>query len=128
MAGDNGGTKVKTGLWATAALIIFMIAVLPVWAHAGDAKKGEKIAKARKLGNCVACHYLPDVESPGNIGPNLVEAMQEYTIADRKDVVQWIRDARKFNSGTIMPPFGTNHILTPEQIDDLVTYLYSLKK
>ncbi len=128
MAGDNSGTRVKTGLWATAAVIIFMIAVLPVWAHAGDVKKGEKIAKTRKLGNCVACHYLPDVESPGDIGPNLVEAMQEYTIADRKDVTQWIKDARKFNPDTIMPPFGTNHILTPEQIDDLVTYLYSLKK
>jgi mono/diheme cytochrome c family protein len=29
---------------------------------------------------------------------------------------------------TIMPPFGGNKILTPEQVDDVVEYLYSLKK
>ncbi|HFQ79752.1 MAG TPA: sulfur oxidation c-type cytochrome SoxX [Desulfobacterales bacterium] len=128
MAMDRGKGRRKAGLWAAAVVIGFMIAALPLSARAGNAKKGEKIAKTRKLGNCVACHYLPDVESPGNIGPNLVESMQGYTMADRKEVAQWIRDARKFNPGTIMPPFGTNKILTPEQIDDLVTYLYTLKK
>ncbi len=117
----------NSGLWAGVA-VVFMLAVTPLWAHAGNAKQGEKIAKTRSLGNCVACHYLPNVESPGDIGPNLVEAMQEYTTADRKDVAQWIRDARKFNPHTIMPPFGTNKILTPQQIDDVTAYLYTLKK
>ncbi len=111
---------------AGATFMVFMIAVLP--ARAGDVKNGEKIAKTRKLGNCVACHYLPDVESPGDIGPNLLEAMQGYTMADREEVVQWIQDPREFNPSTIMPPFGANKALTPQQIDDLVSYLYSLKK
>lgn len=124
---DRIEVRGKSGLWAGAA-VFFMIAVMPVWAHAGNAKQGEKIAKTRSLGNCVACHYLPKVESPGDIGPNLVEAMQEYTMAERKDVAQWIRDAREFNPHTIMPPFGTNKILTPKQIDDVVAYLYTLKK
>jgi sulfur-oxidizing protein SoxX len=114
-------------LWAGAA-IFFMIAAIPAWAHAGDVKKGRKVVITKKLGNCIACHHLPNVESPGNIGPNLVEIMQDYTVADREDVAQWIRDARKFNPHTIMPPFGTNKILTPQQIDDAVAYLYSLKK
>ncbi|HEB70775.1 MAG TPA: sulfur oxidation c-type cytochrome SoxX [Desulfobulbus sp.] len=119
--------KGKLTLWA-GAVAFLMITVIPASSSAGNVEQGEKIATTRKLGNCVACHYLPNVESPGDIGPNLVEAMQEYTMADRDDVAQWIRDAREFNPGTIMPPFGTNKILTPEQIDDLVAYLYTLKK
>jgi len=93
----------NSGLWAGVA-VVFMLAVTPLWAHAGNAKQGEKIAKTRSLGNCVACHYLPNVESPGDIGPNLVEAMQEYTMADRKDVVQWIRDARNLIPIPSCPP------------------------
>ncbi len=127
---DRVDLRGNAGLWAGVVVVFFMIAVMPVWAHAGNgnAKQGEKIVKTRKLGNCVACHYLPNVESPGDIGPNLVDVMQEYTLADRKDVTQWVRDARKFNPHTIMPPFGTNKILTPKQIDDVVAYLYTLKK
>ncbi len=109
-------------------VILSMIIAMPVWAHAGDAKNGEKIMKTRKLGNCIACHYLPGVESPGDIGPNLVEAMQGYTKADRKVVAQWVRDAREFNPDSIMPPFGPNKLLTPEQIDDVVEFLFTLKK
>ena len=124
---DKVGLRGNLRLWA-GVVAFFMVAAIPVWAQAGDAKQGEKIAKTRKLGNCVACHYLPNVESPGDIGPNLVDAMQEYTMADREDVLQWVRDARKFNPHTIMPPFGTNKILTSQQIDDVVAYLYTLKK
>ncbi len=115
-------------LWAAGAAIFFMVATIPAWAHAGNAKEGRKIVITKKLGNCIACHYLPNVESPGNIGPNLVKAMQTYSLADRGDVTQWVRDARKFNPHTIMPPFGANKILTPQQIDDAVAYLYTLKK
>ncbi len=123
----------KGELWGLTGFLAGFVALslllaMPVQASAGNAKKGEKIMKTRKKGNCISCHYLPKVESPGDIGPNLVEAMQSYTQADRKVVAQWIRDARKFNPDTIMPPFGTNKILTPEQIDDVVEYLYSLKK
>ncbi len=125
---DKDETKGRVGRWASIMLVVFMITALPAWAHAGNVEKGKKIATTRSLGNCVACHYLPKVESPGDIGPSLVEAMQEYTMADRGDVVQWITDARKFNPHTIMPPFGTNKILTPEQIEDLVSYLYTLRK
>jgi len=106
----------------------FMITALPIQGHAGNVKNGEKIAKTRKLGNCVACHFLPNVESPGNIGPNLVEAMADYGPGDKKEVTQWIVDPREFNEHTIMPPFGTNKVLTPQQIDDLVSYLFTLKK
>ena len=107
---------------------ILTMSVATVFSASDKVKEGRKIAITRKLGNCVSCHFLPDVESPGNAGPNLVESMKNYTEADRDIVRQWIVDPRKFNPDTLMPPFGTNKILTPEQIDAVVEYLYSLKK
>jgi len=54
--------------------------------------------------------------------------MQHYSEKDRDVVWQWVWDARKFDPDTIMPPFGPNKILTKEQVDEVVDYLYSLKK
>lgn len=124
---DRFVVKGSLGLWAVALVALLMVAI-PTWAQAADADAGHMCFTTRKLGNCVACHYVPNVESPGDIGPNLVDVMQQYTLADRDEVFQWIWDARKFNPHTIMPPFGPNKILTKEQIENLVDYLYSLKK
>lgn len=120
-------SRVKVGLWVV-GLMFFAGAAMPGRAHAANAQNGHKCFTTRKLGNCVACHYVPNVESPGDIGPNLVKVMQNYTTADRKEVYQWIWDARRFNPHTIMPPFGPNKILTPKQINSIVDYLYTLKK
>ena len=35
-----------------------------------------------------------------------------------------IADQKKFSPETIMPPFGRNKILTPEQIDVMAQYIY----
>jgi sulfur-oxidizing protein SoxX len=115
------------GLLLAIATLLVLTAAPPA-AHAGDAEKGRQVVETRSLGNCIACHYLPGLESPGDIGPNLVESMEAYGEGDRADVKQWVVDARAFNPDTIMPPFGANEILTPEQIDDVVAFLYSLKK
>ncbi len=114
---------------ASIFLLLTLSVIVPSVALAkGDAKRGEKVVKSRKLGNCMACHYIPGVEFPGNIGPNLVESMKNYSDSDREMVRQWVWDARAYNPDTIMPPFGPNKILTKEQIEDVVEYLYSLKK
>lgn len=94
----------------------------------GNAENGKKIVDTRSLGNCAACHVVPGMEFPGDVGPDLTKAMQHYSEKDRGDVWQWVWDARKFDPDTIMPPFGPNKILTKEQVDDVVDYLYSLKK
>jgi len=111
-----------------ALLFCLMVFTAPSWVHASDVQNGKKIVNTRKLGNCVACHSIPGVESPGDIGPSLVEVMQGFDRADRKIVREWVWDARKFNPDTIMPPFGPNKLLTPKEIDDVVEYLYTLKK
>ncbi|NOY65139.1 MAG: sulfur oxidation c-type cytochrome SoxX [Nitrospirae bacterium] len=108
--------------------ILMVVSLIGGFSYASSkVEEGRKIATTRKLGNCVSCHFLPNIESPGNAGPNLVESMKNYTEADRDIVRQWIEDPRQFNPDTLMPPFGANKILTKEQIDAVVEYLYSLK-
>jgi sulfur oxidation c-type cytochrome SoxX len=109
-------------------LAMLSLSLVPQAAQAADAAAGRKVVTDRSLGNCAACHVLPDVESPGDIGPDLTASMEAYGPEDRATVRQWIWDPREFNPHTIMPPFGANKILTPQQVDDVVEYLYSLNK
>ncbi|MDA8168895.1 MAG: sulfur oxidation c-type cytochrome SoxX [Nitrospiraceae bacterium] len=108
------------------ALILFSLpgAVLAK----GNAENGKKIVESRSLGNCAACHVVPGMEFPGDVGPDLAKSMEGYTERDRDTVRQWVWDARQFNPDTIMPPFGPNKLLTKEQVDDVVEYLFSIKK
>ncbi|MEJ2696626.1 MAG: sulfur oxidation c-type cytochrome SoxX [Candidatus Sulfobium sp.] len=114
--------------FAALGLTLVLLA-LPAAALAGGSfESGKKCVNTRSLGNCAACHVVPGMEFPGDVGPDLVKAMQHYSEKDRDVVWQWVWDARKFDPDTIMPPFGPNKILTKEQVDDVVDYLYSLKK
>ena len=37
-----------------------------------------------------------------------------------------LRDPMRFNPDTVMPPFGKHKILTDQEIDNIVDYLYTL--
>ncbi len=114
-----------------AALGLTLVVFLALSAAAmagGNAENGKKIVQARNLGNCAACHVVPGMEFPGDVGPDLAKSMEGYAAKDRDTVWQWVWDARKFDPDTIMPPFGPNKLLTKEQVDDVVEYLYSIKK
>lgn len=113
---------------ATAGLVLALFALPAVALAGGNTDNGRKVVDARSLGNCAACHVVPGMEFPGDVGPDLVKAMQHYSEKDRDTVWQWVWDARKYDADTIMPPFGPNKILTKQQVDDVVDYLYSLKK
>lgn len=109
-------------------LAIISALAIPVLVRAGDETNGRKLAISQPVGNCVACHVLPDVDLPGDVGPNLIESMNGYTEKDRATVRQWVWDPTTFNPDTIMPPYGKNKLLTEKEIDDIVEYLYSLRK
>lgn len=85
---------------------------------------GKQIAFDRNKGNCLACHAIDDGESPGNIGPPLTGLSPRFH--DKRQLHDQIFDATRFNPETSMPPFGKNGILTPEEIDEIVDYLWSL--
>lgn len=86
---------------------------------------GKKIAFDRNKGNCLACHAIADGESPGNIGPELKSLSTRFKT--KQQLREQIWDATAFNPETSMPPFGKNKIISEQDIDRLVDYLWSLK-
>lgn len=87
----------------------------------GDAERGKTIAHERSKGNCLACHIMKDGVQPGTRGPDL----SRYGALGKTDAELYslIHDMRTRNPETVMPPFGTNEILTDQEIRDVVAYL-----
>ena len=85
---------------------------------------GKQAAYNRRLGNCLACHVMGDGEMPGNVGPPLMIMQQRFP--ERAVLRQQIWDATERNPNTRMPPFGRHGMLTEEEIDWIVDYLYTL--
>lgn len=86
---------------------------------------GKQIAFNRDKGNCLACHVIEDGEYPGNIGPILQALASRFK--SKQQLREQIWDATQLNSETSMPPFGKNKILSAEEIDQVVDYLWGIK-
>lgn len=86
--------------------------------------EGKAIAFNRSKGNCLACHRIADGEAPGNIGPPLIAMKARFP--NKEDIRAQIYDSRTKNPSTIMPPFGAHAVLTDEEIDKIVEYIYTL--
>lgn len=107
----------------------------------GDWKSGEKIAQsgyglrftdipARQPigGNCYACHQLTKAEvSYGTVGPSLLGygKIRKFSEADTKAAYEKIYNAQASYACSNMPRFGTNHVLTIDQIKDLAALVMS---
>jgi sulfur-oxidizing protein SoxX len=94
---------------------------------ADELMDGKGLAFDRKKGNCLACHAIPGepkAESPGNIGPPLVNMKDRYP--DLATLRARIWDETVANPDTVMPPFGRNKILTEEELDLVTGYIHSL--
>lgn len=104
----------------------------------GDWKKGEAIAQSGfgmrpgdstsrpNGGNCYACHSLTRAElSFGTLGPALngYARLRGSTDAIVKYTYDKVYNAQRFTACSNMPRFGSNGILTPEQIADVVALL-----
>jgi L-cysteine S-thiosulfotransferase len=79
-------------------------------------------AKKLVAANCEQCHEVKGITDFGNVGPSLIGLKDRYP--ERKDVVAIVSDETKRNQETVMPPFGRNLILTKEEIETIVDYLY----
>jgi sulfur-oxidizing protein SoxX len=107
----------------------------------GDWKAGEKLAQSgyglrftdypargENGGNCYACHQLTKAEvSFGTIGPSLLGygKVRKFSEADTKAVYEKIYNAQASYACSNMPRFGSNKVLTIEQIKDLVALVMS---
>ena len=90
----------------------------------GDAERGKKIASDGSKGNCLACHMTGDGTLPGNIGPPLIGMKARFP--DKAKLRAQIWDSTVANPNSIMIPFGRNRVLSEEEIDQIVEYIYTL--
>ena len=107
----------------------------------GDWQKGERLAQsgyglrftdypARQAngGNCYACHQLTKKEvSYGTLGPSLSEygKLRDFKPEAVKAAYEKIYNSHAAFPCSTMPRFGTNKVLTIEQIKDAVALLMS---
>lgn len=122
-------TTILAALLATLGTSIPAIAAegaaAPAAAPAAPAMTGQQLAFDKNKGNCLSCHVIddPKAASPGNVGPSLVGLKERYP--DRAKLRAQIWDATVANPNSAMPPMGRNKILTEEEIDLVVDYVYN---
>ena len=113
-----------TSVAALLGSLAFSIPAITLAADATVVEQGKKIAFDRKKGNCLACHQIEGGALPGNIGPPLVAMSARFP--DKEVMRSQITDARKNNPNTIMIPFGPHEVLTKDEIDKVVEFIYTL--
>lgn len=94
--------------------------------HDSGVEAGRRLAHDWQKGNCLACHQIPadaQAQTSANIGPPLQNLRSRFP--DRAKITAQIWDARGTNPDTVMPPFGSARILTRDEIDRIVDYLYA---
>ena len=106
----------QNGLVLAITLAAAAVAMRPAVAAPSDALK---LINAQ----CQQCHQVKGISDFGNVGPSLLDLKSRYP--DHKDVVAIVNDETKRNELTVMPPFGRNLILTQQEIQTIVDYLYN---
>ena len=96
-------------------------------AQVADVTSGWRILLEQRLGNCVACHSIPNEQGKKTgVQSTLAPALDGVASRYNPEMLrQWVVDARKINPDTLMPPFGL--ILSPEQIRDALAALQTLR-
>jgi L-cysteine S-thiosulfotransferase len=118
----------------TAMLAGVVLGALPILAHTAIAQPaqpaasppampGEALAFDRSKGNCLTCHDIKGGDAPGNVGPPLADMKSRYP--NRNELAAIIFDETKRNPLTVMPPFGRNLILTKQEIESVIDFLYT---
>ena len=120
--------KLTTFITLFTALIVCQLTILPAtqFANANEdiVAQGKEIAFDRKKGNCLACHVIADGSLPGTSGPPLVAMKQRFP--ETETLKAQIFNPLTRNPNSLMPPFGLHNILSEEDIDKIVAYLYTL--
>ena len=104
----------------------------------GDAARGRAIVASRQVGLCLLCHSgpFPEERFQGDLAPDLRNAAR----LTEGEIRQRIVDPTRVNPQSIMPAYYKSEgltrvapayrgktVLTPEQIEDVVAYLITLK-
>lgn len=105
----------------------------------GDSARGRGIVANRQVGLCLLCHQapIPEERFQGNLSMSLAGVGSRVSAGQLR---MRLVDARKLNSATIMPSyyradnftrvapaFQGRTIFSAQQIEDVVTYLLTLR-
>jgi sulfur-oxidizing protein SoxX len=105
----------------------------------GDPVRGRAIVANRQMGLCLLCHSgpFPEERFQGTIAPDLRGAGARWSEGQLR---LRIVDAGRLNADTIMPPYYRVHglnrvapafrgkpVLSPQQIEDVVAFLVTLR-
>lgn len=115
---------------AATAVASTLIATAPAVSAADQASaetiaEGKNLAFSRSKGNCLACHMIKDGSLPGNIGPALIAMKLRYPDKQKLRDKIWGKPELEIKY-SIMPPFGRHAILSEDEIDKIVEYIYTL--
>ncbi len=96
--------------------------------QAGDPTRGRNLIEN---GPCAACHNIVGTKAQGKVAPRTLTEFATYpTIAqvegftnNADNLHKWLRNPQEVKPGTAMPNLG----LKPQEIEDLVVYLETLK-
>ena len=112
------------------ALLFGGVLVQLMWpARADDARNvaaGRQLAFEIAKGNCLACHQFPGdsgANTLANIGPPLLAIRSRFP--DRTLLRSRLWDSMQTNPNTVMPPFGKHKILSGDEIELIIDYLYT---
>ncbi len=115
--------------WATGkapALAALLLLLASTAGAASDTRvaEGKSLATERSKGNCLACHMIEDGELPGNLGPPLLAMKVRFP--SRSTLKEQICNATIRNRDSRMPPFCQHGILTEDEVELIIDYLYTL--
>ena len=114
--------KRRTAILTASGIVLGVLYVGTASAQSSVAA-GEKLAFDRSKGNCLTCHVITGGDAPGNVAPPLAGMKQRFP--DRMELFAIIFDETKRNPQTVMPPFGRNLILTNQEINEVIDFLYT---
>lgn len=94
--------------------------------EAPNVAAGRQLAFEIIKGNCLACHKFPGdptANTLANIGPPLLAIRSRFP--DRAQLRGRLWDPTQANPNTVMPPFGKHGILSSDEIELIIDYLYT---
>lgn len=129
---------------ATPAPVAFEVVgdaiVRPFTDAPGDAARGRAIVANRQVGLCLLCHAgpFPEERFQGTVAPSLAGAGSRWTEGQLR---LRIVDNQRVNPATVMPSFyradglarvgaawSGRTVLTPQQVEDVVAFLRTLRE
>lgn len=101
--------------------LAFSACALAAEAAESTIQEGKKLT----LDFCQACHKYEGTEQAGTVAPPLVSMKSRFP--DRKKLYDIIYNPQSaLKPQTMMPPFGQNYLLSKEEIEKIIDFLYSL--